>query len=186
MAADELPALSPARWTVWVGAAVVVHLIWGFHPVFSRWLQTRAAVPVDGINLLGVCQLLALLINLVVSSRSVAACYNHCRGCDGCDSSRRPKEREGTNPAGSVVWNSCTRRHVLYAALIGLAYATRAATNIVSSSFTTATNIVLIQLVAPFVNGVAAWLILRERVDSTVKVEYGANRGTGTPTHPCK
>lgn len=170
MAADELPALSPLLWSVWVGAAVVVHLIWGFHPVFSRWLQTRAAVPVDGINLLGVCQLLALLINLsVVSIRSVAARCAHCRGSDGCDSSGKSKEREETISAASVSRNTCTqRKHVLYAGLIGLAYATRAATNIVSSSFTAATNIALIQLAAPFVNGVASWLILRERVDRSL------------------
>ena len=76
--ADALPSMPPARWTAWLCTAVGVHLVWGFHPVFSRWLQTRAAVPVDGINLLGVCQLLALLVNLAVLALSLSLSLSLC------------------------------------------------------------------------------------------------------------
>ena len=160
--------MSPAVWTAWLCTAVGVHLVWGFHPVFSRWLQTRAAVPVDGINLLGVCQLIALLVNLVVSSQPAAALYAHCSGSDGWAANGTAKEGASTGSAASLCRHACTRKHALYAAMIGVAYAVRAATNIISSRFTVATNVILIQLAAPFVNGLAAWLILRERVDRSL------------------
>lgn len=170
-AADDLPSLSPAQWTVWLGTAVVVHLIWGFHPVFSRWLQTRAAVPVDGLNLLGVCQLFALLVNLAVS-RLAAPCGRSC-GCGG--SSGGPPSKMTATPTTAVARQTFTRERVICASLIGAAYATRAATNIVSSRFTVATNIALVQLAAPFVNGVAAWLVLRERVDRSLAYALAAS-----------
>ena len=120
-AADDLPSLSPAQWTIWLGTAVVVHLIWGFHPVFSRWLQTRAAVPVDGLNLLGVCQLFALLVNLAVS-RLAAPCGRSC-GCGG--SSGGPPSKMTATPTTAVARQTFTRERVVCASLVGAAYATR-------------------------------------------------------------
>ena len=95
--------------------------------------------------------------------------YGYCSGSGGCaGNGTAAKGGERAVSAASVGRNACTRKHMAYAAMIGAAYATRAATNIISSRFTVATNVILIQLAAPFVNGVAAWLILRERVDRSL------------------
>ena len=104
-----------------------------------------------------------------MSSQPAAALYGYCSGSGGCaGNGTAAKGGERAVSAASVGRNACTRKHMAYAAMIGAAYATRAATNIISSRFTVATNVILIQLAAPFVNGVAAWLILRERVDRSL------------------
>jgi len=45
----------------------VSHLLWGLHPVCSRYLQTRPTPPLEGVNLLTVGQLLALAVNLAAT-----------------------------------------------------------------------------------------------------------------------
>ena len=44
------------------------HLLWGLHPVLSRYLQTRPTPPLDGLNLLAIGQCLAHGINLLSTS----------------------------------------------------------------------------------------------------------------------
>jgi drug/metabolite transporter (DMT)-like permease len=50
--------------------SIISHILWGFHPVCARYLQTRPTVPLDGINLLAVVQMVAFLVNLASSTLS--------------------------------------------------------------------------------------------------------------------
>ena len=61
-----------------LGISALSHLLWGLHPVLSRYLQTRPTPPLDGLNLLAIGQCLALSINLL--STAFATCNQSSEG----------------------------------------------------------------------------------------------------------
>ena len=48
-----------------LATSALSHLLWGLHPVLSRYLQTQPSPPLNGLNLLAVGQCLALGVNLL-------------------------------------------------------------------------------------------------------------------------
>ena len=83
-------------------ASALSHILWGLHPVCSRYLQTKPQLPLDGINLLAVAQLTSLLLNPVVT-RVVGWFTDRTKDtavADECPpkDDKRPSSFESNNP----------------------------------------------------------------------------------------
>lgn len=130
----ETEAFDTVNYLKWAPLSVGVHLLWGVHPVVSRYLQVYSDPPVDGLVLVAAATWLAVLVLTV---------HTWATG-----------ENANTKP-----W---TARKARLAATFGCVAAVRVATNILSTKYAYAYVTQIVAMGAPFIVAVMSRTILGE------------------------
>lgn len=121
------PELPPAERLVWMLGAAAVNIIWGLHPVFTRWLQLHTRIPTMSLvrPILFECVQLVVLTNAVGLQVFVVLLVSFCLNMAASTLSApapvasEPKEGQWRVGAG-----------------VALVYAARSSTNFLSASYT--------------------------------------------------
>ena len=131
-------------------ASLGVHLTWGCHPVFSRYLQEVCGL--GAMPLLLACQFSSLVF------LAISACLRCAFRC-ACGGATAPV---GDGAKGTGTWGAA--RKVAFGLLYGIVTASRASTNLLSSRYTAAWHVTLVAMLGPFVTGLLSRACLGERV----------------------
>eukprot|EP00873_Tetraselmis_striata_P026485 jgi/Tetstr1/446749/TSEL_034236.t1 len=136
--------------------SLLVHVLWGFHPIFGRFLQVTSRTPMDGL-VLG-CTGNATSGMLIWVAEWVIVRMRQQRQGSGGNSSREqpPPVRE---------WS---RRAWGFAALFGVVTTMRVGLNILSLKYTQAYNTQLIQSLSPIVTALAEAAVMRTQLPATL------------------
>eukprot|EP00040_Diaphanoeca_grandis_P003797 m.25930 g.25930 ORF g.25930 m.25930 type:complete len:341 (+) comp15222_c0_seq1:226-1248(+) len=138
----ELDGTSKALWTL---LAMANHFVWGLQPVLTRWLQVRGNV--SGMSLVCMAVFTSFILNVL--TQFVCSFTTD-------SSSTESKVADQPKPWGS--------EHTRLALMVGFTYAMRSSSNFVSTSYTQAYNIAMIQMFGVFVMAFGSWLVLGEKV----------------------